>query len=86
MGGTSYEQKTAKVAKGDILILYTDGITEAMNKKRFQYGMDRLQEIVKLHKDKTMDELCKLIYDDINKFVDGAPQHDDQTLFMSKVL
>ena len=86
MLGAKYEQKTSKISTGDILVLYTDGITEAMNTKRYQYGMERLQELIKVNRAKKAEEICKLVHADINKFVGEAPQHDDQTLFISKIL
>lgn len=81
-----YQEKTSKVSKGDILILYTDGISEAMNTKREQYKLDRLKNIIRLHKDESMSDLSKIIRADIDKFVGGADQHDDQALFLSKIL
>ena len=80
-----YELKTSDVKKGDILVLYTDGISEAMDKKRNQYGMDRLKHMIRENKDNSCEVTTKAIYDDIEVFVDGAPQHDDMTLFVSKI-
>ncbi|MBN8216005.1 MAG: SpoIIE family protein phosphatase [Spirochaetes bacterium] len=81
----AYEEKTAKIDKGDILVLYTDGITEAMNLKRDQYSIERLKEQVKLHMDKPANEMTKVIYADVKEFCGTAPQHDDETLLILKL-
>ncbi|MFC1504163.1 GAF domain-containing SpoIIE family protein phosphatase, partial [Spirochaetota bacterium] len=80
-----YEEKTVKVEAGDILVLYTDGITEAMNMRRDQYTIERLQEMVEKNGDKPVQEMTKIIYEDIVRFVAGAEQHDDQTLLIAKI-
>ena len=80
-----YEENTVEVESGDILVLYTDGITEAMNQRRDQYTIERLQEMVEKNDEIPARELTKLIYEDIVRFVSGAEQHDDQTLLITKV-
>lgn len=80
-----YEERKAKIQPGDILVLYTDGITEAMNLQRDQYSIERLQEQVKLHQDKPVNEMTKLIYADVKAFCGTAPQHDDETLLIVKL-
>lgn len=80
-----YEEKKAKVQPGDILVLYTDGITEAMNLQRDQYSIERLQAQVKAHQDKPVNEMTKLIYADVKAFCGTAPQHDDETLLLVKL-
>lgn len=83
---TPYNDKTISVSPGDILVLYTDGISEAMNKQRFQYGLDRMKECIQRNADKTTKEITETLYAEIKVFVDSAPQHDDETLFIQKIL
>ena len=84
---SSYEQKVSKTSSGDILLLLTDGISEAMGIDESQYGVDRLKDIVRKHWQKPAKELCKQIEEDIVDFV-GADHklHDDETLFLCKIL
>ncbi len=84
-GSSKYQQKRFKVEKDDIILLYTDGIIEARNNKKEEYGIESLLRIVKEQAELSPDELSKVIIDDINKFVGRAGQHDDQTLLILKI-
>ena len=65
--------------KGDSLTLYTDGITEAMNKKRELYGEKRLLDLFNRKEYSCLVELHRDLKDDVEKFADGADQSDDMT-------
>jgi sigma-B regulation protein RsbU (phosphoserine phosphatase) len=79
-----YERKTTKLNPGDAVMLYTDGIIEAMNPAGEQYEEERLQEVFISNARKTSDEILKAIRSDIDGFVGSAKQHDDQTLIIMK--
>jgi sigma-B regulation protein RsbU (phosphoserine phosphatase) len=81
----NYEETQLQLGPGDKIILYTDGIVEAMNEKEEIYGFERLQEVVQKAKVNDADLLLKEIIDDVNEFVGKAPQHDDLTLIVIKV-
>lgn len=66
--------------KGDKMVIFTDGITEAMNKENQEYGDVRLLDIIKTNGDKNSKELMEAIISDVNKFVNGAEQSDDIAL------
>ncbi|HMB00372.1 MAG TPA: GAF domain-containing SpoIIE family protein phosphatase [Spirochaetota bacterium] len=83
---SQYQAKSIAVEQNDILVLYTDGVTEAMNADRNQYSAERLKEQIKKNKDFSAKKITENIHTDIDKFVAGAPQHDDQTLFVVKIL
>jgi len=78
------EHDKVKLKKDDMLIIYTDGITEAMNKAGEQYGNDRLIEFIKNNSDLHPDEFTAALDSDINRFTSGAPQNDDITLVVIK--
>ena len=80
-----YEQGDATLTKGDIAMLYTDGITEAMNVKRQEFTVDRIKEIIKDNSEKTTEEMTNIIRNRINEFAGETPQHDDQTLVLLKI-
>jgi sigma-B regulation protein RsbU (phosphoserine phosphatase) len=82
---TRYGQKRARLMKGDIITVYTDGIIEAMNTKGEQYSSERFQKLLLNNVDKTAKELVDLIKADLRVFVGNADQHDDQTLILMKV-
>ena len=74
-----YQQCTRKFAPGDFLVLFTDGISEAMNGDGELYGLERLEAQLA---DPSADvaDLGRLILDDVKRFVGGRPQSDDLCL------
>jgi len=85
MSGVEYGQNYTVVEKGDIAILYTDGITEAMNSKHEEFGFERLKEVIRERKRESSKEICNRILEAINLFVGSAPQHDDETILVLKM-
>ncbi|MFH0735774.1 MAG: PP2C family protein-serine/threonine phosphatase [bacterium] len=70
---------------GDVFVFYTDGITEAENNKKEEYGENRLLEIIKNSDDLNSKAIMELILDDVHKFTGKTPQHDDMTLIVLKI-
>ncbi len=85
MSGVEYGQDYTTLEAGDVAILYTDGITEAMNEAHEEYGMDRLFAVVRGNKRESSREISNRILEDVNRFVGNAPQHDDETLLIFKM-
>ena len=81
-----YEETQLKLAKGDMLIFYTDGIVEAMNKHEEIFGFERLIELVQEENSLTADALMKKILYRANEFVGEAAQHDDLTVIVVRVI
>lgn len=80
-----YSGRVASFDKGDIFILYTDGITEAMNRNSELYGKDRLAMLVSRSRHLTAKDIVKVIMRDIRQFESGSEQHDDITVIAVKV-
>ncbi len=80
-----YKLGKIQLKPGDILLLYTDGITEARNPQGEQFGLKRLKERLLLYKDKNAEEIVSSLVKDIDSFSQGAPQHDDMTLLVLKI-
>ena len=70
---------------GDLLVLFTDGISEAMNEHADCFGEPRLVELLEEHADLPFDELRERILREIDAFVGGAAQHDDMTMILLKI-
>jgi serine phosphatase RsbU (regulator of sigma subunit) len=70
---------------GDVIVLYTDGITEAMNVSSELFGESRLSRIVEEHGHLESAELRERILREIEAFVGTADQHDDMTMILLKV-
>ena len=69
----------------DVLVMFTDGITEANNVKGETYGDERLEKIITENCNKTAHELKEIIYKDVKAFEGGAKQTDDVTILIVKV-
>jgi serine phosphatase RsbU (regulator of sigma subunit) len=71
------------LAVGERLMLYTDGVTEAMNEQRQEYGEERLEAIVKAFTaDQGLCEQLKVLHDDVERFRAGALPNDDLTVLL----
>ncbi len=77
--GYDYESFTHKVEPGDVLTIFTDGFSEAMNNDRELYGIDRLKQQLGAPAISMVD-FGQHILDDVHKFVDGFDQSDDMCL------
>ena len=77
-----YQQKRFTLEKGDLAILCTDGILEAMNTAGTQYGLGGLRRVVEENAGLPAAELVSTIREDLQRFVGSARQHDDQTLLL----
>ncbi|UCH84874.1 MAG: anti-sigma factor antagonist, partial [Candidatus Latescibacterota bacterium] len=73
-----------KLKKDDMLVIYTDGVTEAMNDKREQYGEDRLIETIKKYGNLHPSEFIVKLERDIKGFTGGTAQNDDITVVAVK--
>ncbi len=80
MEGIPYTTHTTKLAKGDQLFIYTDGVTEATNMYNELYGDKRLLTVMKAGIGKTPRDVLDIVRSDINYFVQDAPQFDDITM------
>jgi sigma-B regulation protein RsbU (phosphoserine phosphatase) len=80
-----YEETKLHLESGDLLIFYTDGVVEAMNKKGKMYGFDRFLEVIKENRGLDANTFLQKLIDDINSFVGKAEQHDDLTIVIIMV-
>ncbi len=67
---------------GDLMALYTDGVSEAMNRRREMYGVERLVAALQTHRNLEMAQLTEAVRADIVEFTDGTAQADDLTLLI----
>jgi serine phosphatase RsbU (regulator of sigma subunit) len=79
------EEHRIDLSIGDVIVLYTDGITEAMNSASDLFGEARLSSIIEEHGHLDSGELRERILREIESFVAGADQHDDMTMILVKV-
>jgi phosphoserine phosphatase RsbU/P len=79
------EEKRIQLEAGDVIVFYTDGITEAMNSSSDLFGESRLSRIVEEHGHLESGELRERILREIEAFVGSADQHDDMTMILIKI-
>lgn len=78
-GLTQYEQYTIALAQGETMVVFTDGISEAMNEQSELYGMERIARQIRKVQG-TPAQLGGALLDDVKRFVGNRPQSDDMCL------
>jgi sigma-B regulation protein RsbU (phosphoserine phosphatase) len=77
--------ETVELAHGDILLLYTDGVTEAINAAEDQFGRDRLAALVRQGADLSAKEVVQTLRQGLQEFTNGQPLADDTTILVAKM-
>ncbi len=80
-----FEAETVKLVPGDVLLLYTDGITEAMNPQGEAFGQERLVQLVRHGSHWSAQELVWNVRRQLQEFTQGQPMADDTTMIVCKV-
>jgi phosphoserine phosphatase RsbU/P len=80
-----FVRKDYLLESNDVLVMFTDGITEANNEKGETYGDERFENIIMQNCTKSANELKEVLYKDVKTFEDGAEQTDDITMLIVKV-
>jgi sigma-B regulation protein RsbU (phosphoserine phosphatase) len=81
----TYEERAYHLAPGDVLVCYSDGITERTNPAEEFYGVERLRLLVAANHSLSAAELANRIFDDAEHFAQGVPAADDGTLVVLRV-
>ncbi len=84
MAGAPYAQGSVTLAAGDVLALFTDGVTEAMSAEEEEYGEARLTACLQAHRAAPAEAILEAIHTDVRAFTRGAVQSDDLTLVVLK--
>ena len=80
----SIESDTIALAEDDILIIYTDGVTEAMDDRRQLFGEERFLDVIRNYGQLQSEPFVEKLKEDLNAFTQGNPQNDDITLVAIK--
>jgi len=81
---TQYQAATVTLAPGDWLVIFTDGLVEAVNVRDEEYGETRLLSIIEAGKLVEPGDLLKSLMSNLDAFVGNTPQHDDVTCMLLK--
>jgi sigma-B regulation protein RsbU (phosphoserine phosphatase) len=84
MDDIDLEEGELELASNDTVILYTDGVTEAINEKEEQFGQERLMQVIAQSTDLPAQDLIDKIKEEVTAFAKGQPQFDDFTLVVLK--
>jgi serine phosphatase RsbU (regulator of sigma subunit) len=80
--GQRWGRRSLTLEEGDLLVAYSDGLTEAMNAQQDEWGEQRLIQATRHHQESPLEELQGQILAQVYDFMDDAPQHDDITLML----
>jgi len=80
MEGFPFEVVERDLAPGEIVVLFTDGVDEAMNPEGELYTLDRMREFITSNRDKNAAELGQALLADVRRHANGRPQNDDITI------
>ncbi len=86
MEGTAYTTRSMTMQPGDTLFIYTDGVTEAMDREQKLYSEERLMTVINRCQGKTAAEIVRAIDDSLKEFTGGAEQSDDITMLAMQYL
>jgi phosphoserine phosphatase RsbU/P len=79
-----FQGAEVQMRTGDLLALYSDGIVEAQNPDEIEFGDERFIAALKELAARPAAEIVAEMFERVDRFVDGAPQHDDITLMLIK--
>jgi sigma-B regulation protein RsbU (phosphoserine phosphatase) len=80
-----YDEVTIHAKPGDVFVLFSDGIVDALNSKDEQFGRKRIEEVVAKSCDRSADEIVKAIFGAVKAHSNGVAVFDDETVVVLKV-
>jgi sigma-B regulation protein RsbU (phosphoserine phosphatase) len=85
-GTTSYDELVVPAEAGDVFAFYTDGISETFSEAGAEFGSERIAEIVHAHREQPAAVIVERIFGAMAQFRGHAPQNDDQTAVIVRIL
>jgi sigma-B regulation protein RsbU (phosphoserine phosphatase) len=79
-----YEEAAAEMDRGSLLVIFTDGVTEAQDPEGEFFGVERLQELLRSIRGEPCSEILRRVVRETQQFAQGAPQFDDVTLILAR--
>jgi len=81
----AYEEALIELRSGDVLMLFSDGVSEAHNPAEEEFGEERLKDLLRKVAHLPVNEMCAAVMQDLKIWMLDAPQHDDLTYVLMKV-
>ena len=85
MPGVPFANFDGSLLEGDVFAFYSDGVSEARNRKKEEYGIEKLQNIMSINRSQSADKILSETVKDLDQFMGKADQHDDITLIIVKM-
>ncbi len=79
------EETEIKISENNLFVFYSDGLTEAMNLSREEFGTEKVLDIIKENRDNSCSSIQKEVISSVNSFRGNAEQNDDITLVITKI-
>jgi serine phosphatase RsbU (regulator of sigma subunit) len=79
-----YEMQEERLEPGDLIAIYSDGVTEARNPEGDEYGQDRLAELLATRRGDSADEIIQAVNESLKEWCGPAPPEDDITLIVAR--
>jgi sigma-B regulation protein RsbU (phosphoserine phosphatase) len=83
---SQYDHSEESLSVNDVVILFSDGITECMNEDEEEFGEDRLKQVLAANSEKSAHDISEVIVRTLDEFREEAPSSDDITLIVLKRL
>jgi serine phosphatase RsbU (regulator of sigma subunit) len=80
------QEQSINLASGDTLVFYTDGFTEAMNMVQEEFGEERFVDLISSNRNLSAQGLIDILVKAVKDFGENAPQHDDMTVVVIKIV
>ena len=77
--GATFDEETVTLAAGDWLIVFSDGVSEALSASEEEYGETRIVDVVRANQNVQPQQMLEALFTDVRAFAKGAPQSDDIT-------
>lgn len=84
--GATYGDEHTRLEPGDVLVIYSDGVTEALNLASEEYGDARLAEVTSAQRTAPLEDLVQRIVTSVQAFANGASQSDDVTVLVVRYM
>lgn len=81
----SYDESVVDLQAGDVLMAFTDGVTEALNPAEEEFGEQRLKQLLRRVAHLPVQDITATISKELRAWIADAPQHDDITFIVLKV-
>ncbi len=84
--GGSFQRSSVELAPGDLVCLYSDGLTEAANRAGDEFGLGRLIDCLAASREQSLEAIIRSLDEATTRFAGGQPQGDDQTVVLLRVM